>query len=327
MTILGCIAITSCFGQLGGKSSFLTVNIPANARLQATGGINTSLTDRDVNYFLSNPSLVSDSLSGVASANYHFYVADIGQASFAYAHAFKKVGTLAFGIQNLDYGNITSYDETGNELGDFSSGETTITVGKSHQVENFKLGINLKTVFSNIAGYRATALLLDVGGVFVHPKEDFTVGIVIKNAGLVLSEYSATSESKVPFDVQLGVTYKPTHMPLRFSVTAYNLVNADVTYFDQQMQKEEPGIVDKVLRRFNFGAELLIHKNVNILAGYNYLVHQELKLENAGGGAGVSLGFSARVKSFEFVFSRSAYVAGTAGYAVTLSANIDKMLK
>ena len=62
------------------------------------------------------------------------------------------------------------------------------------------------------------------------------------------------------------------------------------------------------------------------MVGYNYLVHQELKLENAGGIAGISFGFSATIRSFEFVFSRSAYVVGNAGYAFTISKNIETLL-
>jgi hypothetical protein len=85
--------------------------------------------------------------------------------------------------------------------------------------------------------------------------------------------------------------------------------------------------LDKVLRHFNFGIELLLHRNVNVLLGYNNLMHQELKLEQAGGGSGLSFGFSARIKSFEFVFSRSSYIVSKAAYNFTVSANLKSMLK
>ena len=89
----------------------------------------------------------------------------------------------------------------------------------------------------------------------------------------------------------------------------------------------EPGTVDKNIRHFNFGAEDVVTWNVNLMVGYNYLVHQELKLPDAGGGAGISFGFSAMIKTFEFVFSRSAYIVGNAGYTFTISKNIDNMMK
>jgi hypothetical protein len=316
----------SMLAQVGGRKSFEFLNVPGYARLAGLGGVNVSLADRDINFFHSNPSLAGDTLAGMGSASYQFYVADVGQVTFSYAHDFKAMGLLAFGIQHLDYGTIKSYDDTGAEIGDFKSGETVIVIGKSHFVSHFRVGANLKFAFSNLAGYRASAAMIDLGGVFIHPREELRVGLTIKNLGVMLSDYGA-DQSSLPFDVQLGATFKPEHMPLRFSLTAYNLARKSVTYYDPAGGKDEPGGLDKVLRRFNFGAEVLIHRNVNILIGYNYLVHQELKLEEAGGGAGLSFGFSARIKSFEFVMSRSGYVVGNAGYGFTLSKNIDSMLK
>jgi hypothetical protein len=315
----------TAFAQNGVRQSFEFLNMPGHARLGGLGGVNTSLADRDVNFFFSNPALNSDSLVGTASASYQFYVAGIGQASAAYSHRFKKWGTMTFGLQHLSYGTIKGYDATGQPTQDFKSGETVLAVSKSHQVSHFRIGVNLKMAFSNIAGYRASALMLDLGGLFVHPTQDLRVGLVVKNLGAVLSQYTETSRAKLPFDVQLGVTFKPEHMPLRFSVTGYNLARTNVGY--AAPPDPEPGAFDKVMRRLTFGAEVLLHRNVNVLVGYNYLVHQELKLANAGGGAGITFGFSARIKSFEFVFSRGGYGVGNAGYTFTLSKNIDTLMK
>ncbi len=313
--------------QIGGKKSFEFLNVPNNARLAALGGVNASLAERDVNFFYSNPSLVGDTLSGFASAGYQFYIADVGQATFSYAHDFKKIGTFTFGVQHLSYGTLKGYDATGASIGDYKSGETALVISKSHQISNFRIGANFKMAFSNLAGYRANAMMVDVGGVFVHPKKDLRIGLVIKNLGVILSDYSNTSDAKLPFDVQLGVTFKPEHMPLRFSFTGYNLTSSAVTYYNAAAGDEKSGALDKIFRRINFGAEILLHKNVNVLVGYNYLVHQELKLQNAGGAAGFSFGFSARIKSIEFVFSRSAYVVGNAGYNFTLATDVNRFLR
>lgn len=318
---------TTAVAQIGGKHAFEFVNVPGNARLTALGGVNVSLVDRDPNFFFSNPSLVGDTLSGWASAGYQFYVADIGQSVFSYSPVFKKVGMLSVGVSHMSYGNIKAYDQTGLEIGDFKSSETLLVISKTHQVNHFRFGASLKGAFSSIAGYRATALMFDLGGTFIHPSSEFTAGVTIKNLGFMLAEYSESSDSSLPFDVQLGSTFKPEHMPVRFSITAYNLTQADISYYDPSQANEKPQTLDKVLRHFNFGVELLLHRNVNILLGYNYLLHKELKLENTGGGSGLSFGFSARVKSFEFVFSRSSYIVGTAAYNLTLSADLNKILK
>ena len=119
------------FAQTGGQKSFEFLNVANNARLAALGGVNASLTDRDLNFFYSNPALVSDSLAGFASATYQFYVADVGQSTVSYAHKFKNIGTLLFGVQHLSYGTMQGYDASGMEIGTFKSGETAIVIGKS----------------------------------------------------------------------------------------------------------------------------------------------------------------------------------------------------
>jgi hypothetical protein len=313
--------------QAGGRRSFEFLNVPGSARQAALGGVNASLADRDVNFFYANPALVSDTLAGMAAASYQFYVADIGQATFAYAHDFGRAGMISIGVQHLGYGTIKGYDAGGQETGDFKADETALVVSKNHQVSAFRLGASLKGIFSNMAGYRASAVAVDLGGLFIHPRKNFTVGLTVKNLGVVLSDYSGTSNSQLPFDVQLGTTFKPEHMPLRFSVSVYRLAQSSNTYYDAASGEEEPGVLNKVLRHFNFGTEILLHKNVNVMIAYNYAMHQELKLENGGGGAGISFGFSARIKAVEIVMSRGGYVAGKAGYAFTLGVNTDKWIR
>lgn len=252
---------STTFDQIGSSTAFEFVNVPATARLAALGGVNVSLHDTDPNFFYSNPALSGDTLGGWGSANYHLYVGDINHSFFSYAPAFKKIGMFSVGIQHLSYGVLKSYDESGQEIGDFNSGETAVVISKSHQVNHFRFGVNLKMAFSALAGYRSNALMVDLGGIFLHPNHRFTVGMVIKNAGFVLSEYSDASDSSLPFDVQVGTTFKLEHMPLRFSATAYNL-GSDFAYYNDSGANEEPGTLDKVLRHFNFGVELLLHRNV-----------------------------------------------------------------
>lgn len=316
--------------QVGGKRTFDFLNVATSARLSALGGVNVSLADRDVNFFATNPALAGDTLSGVASVNYLFYMADIGQAFVSYSHDFNKAGPILFGLQHIGYGEIDGYDADGSETGPVYAGETAFMVAKQHQIKNFRLGVTMKGVFSNIAGYKASALMMDIGGLFIHPQKPFTAGLVIKNVGVVLNGYSE-AKNKLPFDVQAGVTFKPEHMPLRFSLTAWNLTQGDISYYDADAHadtdEEKPTTVAKVMAHLNFGAEILVHKNVSIMVGYNFLHHQALKLEGGGAGAGVTLGIAANVKSFEFVFGRNAYVAGNAGYCFTLSTNVNKILK
>lgn len=327
IVIFVCSFTTIVQGQVGGNHSFDFLRMPAHARGSALGGVNVSLADKDVNFFHNNPALTGDTLNGYASVAYQFYLAGIGNALLTYAHDFPRLGQFVMGIQHTDYGSLPGYDESGNATThDVDAGETAILLGKTHGIGNFRLGVSLKAVFSTIAGYRANALLADVGGVFKHPDSDLTVGLAVKNLGVVLDHYGDMTSTRLPFDVQAGVTFKPEYMPVRFSLTAYNLVAADGLSTNQTTGVASTSAVKKFLRHINAGAEILLHRHVNALLGYNYLLRQALQWET-NAVAGVSYGVSIWVKPVEFVFSRSAYVVGNAGYSFTLSTNTNQLLK
>jgi hypothetical protein len=314
------------WAQSGNTQSFEFLNMPAHARLAALGGINVSWAGSDINFIFNNPALAADTLAGLASAGYLFYLADIGQATFSYAHGFDKVGTLTFGVRHVNYGELVGYDASGAETGVFTAGDTEVLLGKSHQVGAFRLGVNVKGVFSNIAGFRGSALLTDIGGVYIHPHKLVTAGLVIRNLGFMLKEYSETNTTPLPFDVQVGTTFKPEHMPVRFSLSAYNLARLGKTGNAMAGDAADPSTLNKMFRHINVGMEVLIHKHVTALVGYNGQRQQELKDATGAGMRGITFGFSVRVNQVECVVSRASYSAGYAAYAFTLMVNTKTML-
>jgi hypothetical protein len=327
--IPACLTIVSVnvFSQTGGRHTYEFLNVAPSARLAGLGGVNVSLADRDVSFFFANPALNGDTLIGHASVSYQFYVGDIGHAAIAYQPSFKKIGAVILGIQHMSYGAFRGYDQSGAELPEFHPQETALMAGKTHSVGAYTVGANLKAIFSNIAGYNSSALALDIGGVFKHPTQQLSFGLAIKNLGIILSDYSSSAKSSLPFDVQAGTTYKPEHMPIRFSVTAYNLTKHGLTYRNAVIEDQRTPVVQRIFTHFNFGGELLLHKNVNILLGYNYLNHRAQKLDVGGKGAGLSIGFAAFIKTVDFTFSRIGYVAGKGSYSFSVSTNVNKLLK
>ena len=320
------------YAQVGGDKSFEFLNIPYTARLSGLGGVNVSQADQDVNMFLSNPSLIGDTLSGYASANFLSYFADISLATFTYTRKVDQVGgMLSVGIQHLGLGSIDGYDASGNLTQSFTSGETAITLNHARKAGNFSIGANVKFITSNIAGYRASAMLFDLGGVFVHPDKQLNIGMAIKNIGFALSDYTEESNAALPVDVQVGVTFKPEHMPFRFSLTAYQFGSGgkDIAYYEplNNIQLEEPGGFDKFARHFIIGTELLLSKHVNVRLGYNHLVRKELRLADTSGGAGISYGFMFRVKAIEFAYSRGGYHLVGGAHQFTMAFDTHSMLR
>lgn len=321
--------------QVGGQFSFEFLRLPANARQAGLGGVNVSLLQEDVNMFLQNPALLSEDNASKASLNYSPFFADINALNLTYAHNFSKIGTLGLGLQYINYGTMTERDASGLEIGNFQASDFAFTVGKSHTLDNFILGANLKFVGSQIAEVGAFGLALDVGGIFKHPEKDFVVGLSFKNLGFAVSKFTDTGSTLLPFDVQLGTSFKPEFMPFRFSITLQQLTTFDIVYLDPNQAVgfdlsgnpivEETTFFDKALRHFVIGGELLIHKNFNVRLGYNHLINRELRVEEAGRFPGFSFGFMLRLKSLELAFSRATYHAVGGRSFFTLSMDLEKM--
>jgi hypothetical protein len=141
----------------------------------------------------------------------------------------------------------------------------------------------------------------------------------------------------MPFDAQLGVSYKPQHMPVRLSLTAHHLYQFDIVYLDPNERgsldangnevKEEKKLGDKIARHFVVGSEFIFSKNFHVRAGYNHLRRKELRLDSSAGGAGFSLGMMLRVQAFELNYGSAFFHPSGASHYVTLSTDTGTFLK
>jgi hypothetical protein len=317
------------YGQGGGRSAFDFMNLPSSARLGATGGYNVSLIDKDVNLLFANPGLITEQWHNHVAFNYLSYYADVSLSSVAYAMKTNKHGMWAVGLQYLDLGVFNKTDDTGLDLGEFGAHEYFFVLGRSHRSGNFQLGASFKYSNSTIDVYTAHAFLFDIGGVFIHPEKEFTIGLAIKNFGILIRDYTENGDQQLPFDIQLGATIKPEYMPFRFSLTAHHLAYPNVLYDDDinedENNNDRPGVIDKVMSHINIGTEILINKNFNVRLGYNHMINQELGLVSGAKGSGFSYGFMLRVKAFEFSFGRATYHASGGRNFFSLQSNLNTL--
>jgi hypothetical protein len=327
------------FAQIGGRTGYSFLEVPVAARQAALGGTNVSVLDKDVSMGYQNPALLNDSIDKHVSFTYQPYFADIKKSTLFAASSFKKIkGTFSTGLNYFDYGTINQTDASGNVTGVvLHPVEYALVAGYARSQGPFSMGVNGKFVHSSIAGYTASAVMVDFGVLYKHSKEALTVGLVFRNVGFNLSNYVKGQPVNLPFDIQLGSTYKPKHMPLRLSVTATHLYTMNVVYNDPALNVKVnlDGSVtpipttfsDKVLRHFVIGGELIVSKNIHFLFGYNFLMRRELKLQSMAGPAGITWGFMFRVKKFEIGFTRAYYsVQGGTSY-FTLGLNMHEWIK
>jgi hypothetical protein len=145
----------------------------------------------------------------------------------------------------------------------------------------------------------------------------------------VLNDYTETSRSTVPFDVRTGISYKPAHMPFRFSCTIRKLTQGNIVYYNSQLSgnQDKPGSFDRVFSHIVLGAELVINRNLSFFGGYNHLIRKELSLHEVSGGAGFSYGLLLSIKAFSLSYAGAHYHVTGGTNHLGLSVNISSLYK
>ena len=334
-TIFFSLVTLQAVGQIGGNNSFTFLNIPTNPVTSALGGINVSKTQKDPNGFLQNPALLDSSVNNLLAINYLPYFSGIKYSCIAFVKQIKKQ-TFGIGVQHIGYGDFQQTDASGNVLGKFSANDVALTLSYARKQGNISFGGNIKFANSVIENYSASAILLDFGGVFKHPKQDFSYGIVVKNIGIRIKNFTAFDNPDLPLDVQMGVSFKPKYMPIRFSITAHHLYKYDITYLDKTVVKKDLSgniienrinQIDNIGRHFVFGTEFLLSKNFNILLGYNHLRNRELSQQSIGGFSGFSVGFVFKTKFINLSYSYAGYNAAGNLNSFGLVCDLGKIIK
>ncbi len=316
--------------QIGGRAAFPFLSLPPSAQLAASGGMNASARSSDPTQLYGNPALLNADMDRTAALTYVAYVGSIKQSTAAYAFNTEKRGRFGLGFTYLNYGDLQSFDAAGNSLGTFGVNEYAFTAVDSYTKGKFTFGLAAKLAVSAIADNRAVALAGDAG-VLYKPKEDqdFTVGLVVKNAGYMLKPYIASARQPLPFDVQLGTTIKPEHMPLRFTLTMHHLHQWNIQYLDPNDRgstnaagdtvRASRNFGDNLARHFTVGAELLLGAGFRLRAGYNHLQARELRLDNTSGSAGFSFGAMLKISQFQLDYTHATLQAAGSSNYFTLS--------
>lgn len=334
LIILSLFLTSYSFSQLGGEYSFSFLNLSENAKVAALGGSLISAYDsNDVNTGTYNPANIQKSHHKMVGFNFMPMKQGIKKSSLTYVHDFNKIGPLNFSIQHIGYGEITSTNSLGDDIGTIKPQEYAVSVGKSFEQGIFKMGGNLKFVGSNFGKYNAYGVLVDLGGTMVHPTKQLTASLLIKNIGFAINKYTQSSEMTMPLNVMAGLTYKPEHMPIRFTVSTHDWQKWDVQYLDSTATfnidtngdkiPEEKSFSEKLFRHVNIGGEFILSQNLNFRMGYNHMRRKELKTE-AKGGSGFSFGGMIRIKRFTIEYTKAYYFASSGSSVISIITHLNK---
>jgi hypothetical protein len=248
--------------------------------------------------------------------------------------------TFHGGIQYISYGEFDAADEYGNITGTFKAAEYAIVAGAAKQLyEKLSVGANLKFITSQLESYNSIGMTADFGAFYQDTSGTFSLSLIMKNVGAQFTTYGENRES-VPFEMQVGLSKRLKHLPLRFSVIYQHLERWNVIYDDPNSKEvpsflggteQQPGsnsnnFVDNLFRHLIFNAEFLLGKkeNLRLRLGYNYFQKKEFSIDNYRTMAGFTLGFGFKVNRFRIDYGHNFYAYAGGLNQFSISTNINE---
>lgn len=234
------LLFTKLFSQtLGGNASFSFLKLPNSAQQSALGGINITTFNKDVANAWANPALLNADMSRQISTSYNAFLAGINQLGLVTGidTKWKKI-TVGGGIQFLDYGTIMQTDAAGNNLGYFKAADYAIQMMASTEYkDHFRLGVALKFLQSHYGQYRASGVGVDIGIIYYDTSKGLQASLLVKNMGTQLTTYEPNGiKEELPFDLQAGISYAFTGVPLQISLTAQHFNGLHLSVTSKRMQ-------------------------------------------------------------------------------------------
>jgi hypothetical protein len=335
-----CFSV-SAFAQIGGEGVYQFLNLPVSARTVALGGKIVPVLDNDISLSYANPSVLDSGFDKHLSLNTVSYLEKVNYGYVSYAMKTRNYGTFAPGLLFIRYGDFVSADAYGNITGNFTASEYAFNLGYAKELDSvFTIGLNMKFITSLFEQYSSYGAAVDISGAYNNSKYLFSAVGVLKNIGVQLKPYVEGYSEKLPFEIQLGFSKKFSHAPLRFSLVAHNLQKYDLTYSKptdpsagvsffntQEDPNKEQGTSEKILRHLVLGAEILLSKNFNLRAAFDYQKRKELAVIDKGGLVGFSFGFGLHISKFDISYGRATYHLAGSVNAFSVTANLNEFYR
>ncbi|MDE7125041.1 MAG: hypothetical protein K2O12_00970, partial [Muribaculaceae bacterium] len=132
---------------------------------------------------------------------------------------------------------------------------------------------------------------------------DLSLSVVVANLGGQVKRFDDRYD-RLPLDLRLGWSQSFGTLPLRFSVTAWNLTKWKMPYYnpgdgtssDQTEKKESFG--SNLFRHLVFGIDYVGSDNFYIGAGYNYRTRTDMSTYSRSMLSGFSLAAGVKVRNF-----------------------------
>ena len=297
-----CCAVT--LRAQDAEAAFQFLQLPVSSHAAALGGDNVTIAEDDAALAYHNPALLTDASNRTLSLNYMNYLHRTNTVGAGYDMEVGERSMVGFQAQYLDFGKMKNTDVDGNILGDFSAKDMVLMGTYSFDfTDRWTGGVNGKFIYSNYEQVYSLALGVDLGINYYNPERRFSFSAVARNLGGQVKSFDETQEA-LPFNLLVGVSKEFAHAPIRLSLTMTDLHKWQGEDFYNSSDDSWSALL---LKHFILGVDIFPTKNTYLSAGYNFLLHSELKNHAKRSIDGLSFGAGLQVRSIKVGVSYGKY--------------------
>lgn len=320
--ILFCLFITLNAVAQEGNEVFGFLRFPTSTRVNALGGHNIALIERDPSLSFHNPGLLGGEMDGMININYMNYISDINVGSALFTKAHKERGAWGIGASFINYGNIKEYLPENVAIGDFSANDVSLQGFYSYDLsDRWRGGASLKFLYSSFSDYSSIGLGVDAGLSYYNEEKAFSFGFALKNIGAQLKAYN-DERNPLPWDIQLGITKKMSHAPIRLSLTAMYLNRWKFDSIDDTETSKDDNFMKTLGKHFVIGVDFIPSENFWVGLGFNPKRNMDLKVQNGNKLGGFSAGAGVKIKMFDVGVSVAKYHPSALAMMVSISTTL-----
>lgn len=303
------------------ESSFQFLKLPVSAHNSSLGGRVVSVCDPDPALYISNPALLSANGTRILGLSAMTWFSGTTVAGAQFSNVFDSRSHYAFNGRYVSYGKMQETQADGTVTGTFTAKDISIGATWSYMLtDNLSGGLTGNLITSRYGSMNSVAIGVDIGLLYNNTDKGISIGLAATNLGGQIKAFENTFQ-KLPFDLCAGITWKPAHAPLRFTVSMDNLTrwNASDFYFTEGASQ---GFGEILKRHISIGVDINLTERLYVAMGFNLRAREELAEKGSKGLTGITLGTGLKIGRIMFDLSYGKYQVSESSLICNFAFNI-----
>ena len=227
--------------------SFSSQNLFLNPKMSLLGNVNFSKNKNSNFELLQNAALIDTCNNSEVS----FATRTISSTK-AFASAFGfiyKKHKIIVGLASIPFGAINGFDAAGIATNVFNPNLSSLNIVSAHQIGAFTFGLATNLSLASIQSYRYVSSAINLSGLYVNNRQNFTVGWNINQVPIFTKSYGISQDTEP--NIIIGGSLSPKYVPVRIHLSLFDL------------------LAKNYKNNLNLGLEILPDKPFTILCGFN----------------------------------------------------------